>query len=688
MSGKGAIGAPHFVEYDSGHDIDAPMGHMVNFKHTTAHKFSQFKIDWQKDTPIPIEFTRSAQFPMLVSPLLHGKPHQSVEEVLAAMVTGRFPPAWSHPWTGNAAGDRAGSYLESLLPPLPVSATTTLSQCLVGTLGWDDAPIIAEWLVEAAAQAGADGASDHSLMQPLVEHLANVDRIIRSCCARLTELQNMDSTLTATALTRWASGVTQWRLTDSDANSAHAPHVSLPMAATAALQDDSLWKPGEGETGEQLSLQDLTEHMREQSVNLLRSTLDFHPDFGYDEELVRGDCYNCGGCIHVPGGEARLFICAGADCPNACCDQLACLGPAWMASPTGEQEWMCPACIATDAPLRAPPLLLTCKETSPQGVGASPSSAAQQASTGGASFSHAPSRELRSRSLATTTPQTAIAPLAANETASPMNFSLITPALSLASKKPALPIDRLQLREQIANDDFGDVVEPSEEMQAAAMKAYDAYRFGSKRKRSKSPTPTLSHGMCIVKAPSDPDPQHPDSPWHEKRKGLVRDFHAISWLTAMRAMSDGTQHAVTPFTVVGSRGKLWLFTRTGMAARRAVASSVKNHSLDAMREPLDAARPDFAMMQLMHEAGVIKCPSGMPVFNPENLTKMMQAAIWKGLVHLSECINDGFKKEEMVTTALSSMDQLTEQIKLCHAKTAKQQRRETRVGETEAETES
>ena len=90
--------------WQSGSGPDAvSTGDAIVFGHLTAHEFTQHSTVNQNDldegTPVPVDFTRTAEYPMYCSPLLHGQPHQGVDEVLAALLAGDLPARWAHVYT-------------------------------------------------------------------------------------------------------------------------------------------------------------------------------------------------------------------------------------------------------------------------------------------------------------------------------------------------------------------------------------------------------------------------------------------------------------------------------------------------------------------------------------------------------------------------------------------------------------
>jgi len=76
------------------------------------------------------EWIRSAEYPSLVCPALHGAAHQAREEVLAALLVGTPPERWPHVYTGNVMVDAAPLFLP-LFPPIPAVPCTALGRALL-----------------------------------------------------------------------------------------------------------------------------------------------------------------------------------------------------------------------------------------------------------------------------------------------------------------------------------------------------------------------------------------------------------------------------------------------------------------------------------------------------------------------------------------------------------------------------
>ena len=166
--GKARGRLPPFVKFDESPATTLPAVEVptfVFFDAPTAHEITQCAIPLTAaqecgDEAVPLEFTRRAEFPMFVSPLLHGKPHQSPEEVAMAYATGTPPLNWAHVYTGNSQETKAARHLEELVPPVQVNLATLLAKCLLqgtdadGCHAFAAFPQAISWLLVAAASGG------------------------------------------------------------------------------------------------------------------------------------------------------------------------------------------------------------------------------------------------------------------------------------------------------------------------------------------------------------------------------------------------------------------------------------------------------------------------------------------------------------------------------------------------------
>ena len=100
------------------------MGDMIFFGHLVAHRFTQHATmepspgsgaacGSAEPSDVPLGFTRTAEYPTLTAPRMHGTPHQGIDEVLQALLTGQPPKKWAHVYTGNTM--RWASLLHSVV---------------------------------------------------------------------------------------------------------------------------------------------------------------------------------------------------------------------------------------------------------------------------------------------------------------------------------------------------------------------------------------------------------------------------------------------------------------------------------------------------------------------------------------------------------------------------------------------
>ena len=138
---------------------------LLFFEARTAHEVRQDGVELTEaqrcgDEEVPHDCTSTREFSILSSHRLHGKAHQSREEVATAYATGQPPERWAHVWTGNRQDATAASYLEPLVSPAPVVLYTLLAKCLVQGTGPDGRhafatyPQAVSWLVCCAWRNG------------------------------------------------------------------------------------------------------------------------------------------------------------------------------------------------------------------------------------------------------------------------------------------------------------------------------------------------------------------------------------------------------------------------------------------------------------------------------------------------------------------------------------------------------
>jgi len=207
-------------------------GDAIVFGHLTAHEFTQHSTVNQNDldegTPVPVDFTRTAEYPMYCSPLLHGQPHQGVDEVLAALLAGDLPARWAHVYTGNKHFTATTAKLfRPALPSLAASPSTPLARALVGLDRLQDAPHAVQWLDQG--HDGVKSACDlHKklMLRPMISQLRHRLRRIAS---------GRENSLLSTAA---SSGAAKWaRHGPPEASAATMIIAAARDAAKAALAE-------------------------------------------------------------------------------------------------------------------------------------------------------------------------------------------------------------------------------------------------------------------------------------------------------------------------------------------------------------------------------------------------------------------------------------------------------------------
>lgn len=169
---------------------------------------------------VPVDLTRTSEYPTLTAPWIHGKPHQSRREVLACLLVGTPPRRWAHVYTGNTIP--CSSLLQPSLPPLPAKPATPLARVLVGLDTYEHAPHATAWLLRAAARSGAhDGALARSERREVRQH-------------RRLMLTEMAASLRR-RLRRLASGKEADLLRDAEADPTRAAYAQRSPLATPAV---------------------------------------------------------------------------------------------------------------------------------------------------------------------------------------------------------------------------------------------------------------------------------------------------------------------------------------------------------------------------------------------------------------------------------------------------------------------
>ena len=195
------------------------------FDHLCAHEFVQHRIPLPPDVPIPVELTRTAEFPTLTCPFLHGAPNQTKEEVLACLLSGRPPARWAHPHTGNPVEATMREFYPTGV--LPVHMETPLQRCLCGVDDWGRAPAATEWLLRALASSSPKAALKTATAEAVALHRQQLDSLSGRLEARLSQLASVPLGHSTHGLRSPLS---------NDAGPA------VRAAATAALRDKSLFR--------------------------------------------------------------------------------------------------------------------------------------------------------------------------------------------------------------------------------------------------------------------------------------------------------------------------------------------------------------------------------------------------------------------------------------------------------------
>ena len=126
--------------------------------------------------------------------------------------------------------------------------------------------------------------------------------------------------------------------------------------------------------------------------------------------------------------------------------------------------------------------------------------------------------------------------------------------------------------------------------------------------------------------------------WQTNQKGeLPKVFHLISVLTRIRVAS--TPLSSIPFKQ-GNKC-MELITDDALEARRAVARSLTEDAIRALRAKPNPREPNFTLMQTLYESGIRQCPlSGSPVFDPSKLEEGEKSVLWGAYCGVAESIDD------------------------------------------------
>ena len=209
-------------------------GEILLFNHLSAHEFRQMAVLQDEDATaeVPLGWTRRSEYPTLVAPHLHGVPHQSVDEVLAALLTGKPPKRWSHVYTGNTAP--AAPMFVPALPALPAAPSTPLARALVGIDAWHQCPHATAWLLaHVPGTAEAHAAEECAVRQHKSVMLSEMMSALRRRVRRLAT--GRENKKLAAAANEGASYAL--RVPGLGADGVHA----VPAAARAAWADPTLF---------------------------------------------------------------------------------------------------------------------------------------------------------------------------------------------------------------------------------------------------------------------------------------------------------------------------------------------------------------------------------------------------------------------------------------------------------------
>ena len=275
-----------------------------------------------------------AEYPYYVSPRLHGAPHQSPNEYVEAMATGKPPSRWAHVYTGNVQESTASSHLAPLFAPVPLTAHTPLARCLIGTVDWHMCPQAVDWLLNAASSGRGLAAIEEAEATQVSVHRQMIRPTMSALHARLTSHALMTEFEACMLQTKVRQGLTTRSILATDAV------LVVPQAAQAALDDESLWRPTQAETEEQrqheasvlAALPEVEELQLQVTEQLFRHDQSEH---GLGEDGSMGQCFYC-----QDGGE--LFVCS--NCPSAF--HAECLSMRKLPVPIADDDssWLCRTC--------------------------------------------------------------------------------------------------------------------------------------------------------------------------------------------------------------------------------------------------------------------------------------------------------------------------------------------------------
>ena len=226
---------------------DVQVGDALFFGHLVAHEFTQHATLSEQaaaaaeasTSSLPIGLTRTAEYPTLVAPWIHGEPHQSKDEVLCALLTGTPPAHWAHVYTGNAM-EPAAAFFRSALPPLPAVPSTPLARALAGVDAFARCPDAIEWLVRDC-RGGREGAPAERPGEREALRLHKrlmLDEMVSGLRRRLRRLAASANAVDLLELSESDAG----RATSQRSAFARSAALAVPAAASAAAADPDLRK--------------------------------------------------------------------------------------------------------------------------------------------------------------------------------------------------------------------------------------------------------------------------------------------------------------------------------------------------------------------------------------------------------------------------------------------------------------
>ena len=132
----------------------------------------------------------------------------------------------------------------------------------------------------------------------------------------------------------------------------------------------------------------------------------------------------------------------------------------------------------------------------------------------------------------------------------------------------------------------------------------------------------------------------------------AKDFHLINMLVYIDSVAAGTPWKCCFFRISGCDHCTMLHA-SAVETRVAIAKQLKANVkvMDRLRgEELDPQKPDFRLMEQLHAAGILRCPSsGMPVLNVRACSETLKRRIWAVWCTLAECINKSTEHEQAAT---------------------------------------